>query len=286
MPTDAAWFGSPVPGPRHHRRRPQHAGIHRGPPGIPLPSLLTRYLPSPCGRPPRPRITAAEAPPRPDAFGRRWTCPPPHWQHNGRDNPGSVPTFTIFRIFRSTRETPSTSPAASLPGTPQTFPESLEFPPGRTQPVTEPPSRSAAEDAHCCPPHIRQIRAGSTLKEVLTLVHYSRYTFSSCLPDPNRLTVPTRPSALGAASRPSPAPPRPGLLAASADRCDSPLARVSHPHTQTHRLMAHPHYMEAVEHMAGIAEVFVDGAFVEAGPSVTTTFDAAVPAGPCSANLC
>ena len=59
------------------------------------------------------------------------------------------------------------------------------------------------------PPHIRQIRAGSTLKEVLTLVHYSRYTFSSCLPDPNRLTVPTRPNALGAASRPSPAPPDP-----------------------------------------------------------------------------
>ena len=218
MPNDAAWFGSPVPGPPPP---PTSA--------IPLPSLLTRCLPSPCGRPPRPRTTAAEAPPRPDAFGRRWTCPPAQWQHNGRDNPGSVPTFTMFR---SMRETPSTYPAASLPGTPQTFPENLEFPHRRTQPVSESPSRSVADDAHCCPAHIRQIRAGSTLKEVLTLVHYSRYTFSSCLPDPNRLTVPTRPGALGAASRPSPAPPRPGLLPASADCCDSLPARVSHPHTQ------------------------------------------------------
>ena len=115
MPNDAAWFGSPVPGPPPP---PTSA--------IPLPSLLTRCLPSPCGRLPRPRTTAAEAPPRPDAFGRRWTCPPAQWQHNGRDNPGSVPTFTMFR---SMRKTPSTSPAASLPGTPQTFPREPGVPP-------------------------------------------------------------------------------------------------------------------------------------------------------------
>jgi hypothetical protein len=57
--------------------------------------------------------------------------------------------------------------------------------------------------AHCCPAHIRQVGAGSTLEEVLPLVHF-RYTFSSRLPDPDRLTVPARPGVVEAASRPSP----------------------------------------------------------------------------------
>ena len=42
----------------------------------------------------------------------------------------------------------------------------------------------------------------STLKGVQPLVH-SRYAFPSCLPDPSRLAVPTRPAVVRAASHPS-----------------------------------------------------------------------------------
>ena len=39
------------------------------------------------------------------------SCPPPHWPRSGRGHPGSVPTFTVFRL---TREAPSTSPPARV----------------------------------------------------------------------------------------------------------------------------------------------------------------------------
>ena len=56
-------------------------------------------------------------------------------------------------------------------------------------------------DAHCCPAHIHQVGAGSTLEGVQPLVH-SRYASLSRLPDPGRLAVPTRPVVVRAASRP------------------------------------------------------------------------------------
>jgi hypothetical protein len=55
--------------------------------------------------------------------------------------------------------------------------------------------------ACCCPAHIRQIGAGSTLTEVQPLVH-SRYTYPSCSPNPDRLAVPARPGFVRAAFHP------------------------------------------------------------------------------------
>ena len=51
-----AWFRcSSTRAAGHPRRRPQHASILTDDLlGIPIPSLLARYLPSPCVRPPRP----------------------------------------------------------------------------------------------------------------------------------------------------------------------------------------------------------------------------------------
>ena len=72
--------------------------------------------------------------------------------------------------------------------------------------VTSPLAQStsfgvAPEGVRCNPAQIRQVRAGGTLEG---LSHWLlAHTFPSCLPDPGRLTVPTRPVVVGAACRPS-----------------------------------------------------------------------------------
>ena len=53
----------------------------------------------------------------------------------------------------------------------------------------------------CCPAHIHLVGAVSRFKGVQPLVHL-RYTFPSCLPDPGRLAVQTRPVVVRAASHP------------------------------------------------------------------------------------
>ena len=57
--------------------------------------------------------------------------------------------------------------------------------------------------AHCCPAHIHQVGAGSTLEGDQMLVH-SRYACLSRLPGPHHLAVLARPVVVRAASRPSP----------------------------------------------------------------------------------
>jgi hypothetical protein len=111
LPIDAAWSGSPGPAPPPP---PPEAlatarGVHRRPPGLPVPPLRTRCPPSPCDRLSRPPTTTG-TPSSPRASSRRRACPPPAWLASGEGNPGRVPTFTIDR---STRAVPSSSPAAS-----------------------------------------------------------------------------------------------------------------------------------------------------------------------------
>lgn len=56
-------------------------------------------------------------------------------------------------------------------------------------------------DARCCPAHIHQVGAGSTLEGDQMLVH-SRYACLSRLPDPHHLAVLARPVVVRAASHP------------------------------------------------------------------------------------
>src|SRR3954454_3458547 len=89
-------------------------------------------------------------------------------------------------------------PCSLATGTPQTFPV-----PHRDDVA----SRRGFAHSHqsvracCCPAHIHQVGAGSTLEGVQPLVH-SRYASPPRLPDPGRLVVPTRPVVVRAASRP------------------------------------------------------------------------------------
>ena len=97
------------PPPGRFRLRPRCVGVHRRPPGIPVPRLRSCCPPSPCGRLSRPRTTT-RTPSHPGANGRRRACPPPTWTVGGEGNPRMVPTFTTDR---STGSVPSSSPAAS-----------------------------------------------------------------------------------------------------------------------------------------------------------------------------
>ena len=64
------------------------------------------------------------------------------------------------------------------------------------------------------------------------------YTFPSCLPDPSRLVVLTRPVVVRAAPA-LPCVPKVRLPSASADRCDGPQEGSFHPLTVQQRLVAH-----------------------------------------------
>jgi hypothetical protein len=54
-------------------------------------------------------------------------------------------------------------------------------------------SRSNCTDARSNPAHIRQVRAGGSLLRGFPMLVHFRYTFPSCSPDPNHLTVLARP---------------------------------------------------------------------------------------------
>jgi hypothetical protein len=55
---------------------PRRVGIHRRPPGLPVPTSRTRWAPSPCSRLSRPRTTT-DPPPRPWVISRRCASPLP-----------------------------------------------------------------------------------------------------------------------------------------------------------------------------------------------------------------
>ena len=133
--------------------RPRRAGIHRRPPGLPVPALPTRCRPSPCDRLSRSRTTTA-APSPPSAIGRRRACPPPTWPAGGEGDPGRVPAFTMHRLAGAV---PSCSPAAS----PRVRRRPSPWPPDRRT-LRRPRSRASTGDGvRCWPAHIRQVGAGA-----------------------------------------------------------------------------------------------------------------------------
>jgi hypothetical protein len=124
--------------------------------------LPSRCPPSPCGRLSRPRTTT-RAPSHPDINSRQRACPPPPWPGGGEGNVGMVPTFTTDR---STGSVPSYSPAASprVRRRPSSWPPSPPIDMATRSRVTNRPR------VHCCPTQIHQVRAGSSLEGVQTLV--------------------------------------------------------------------------------------------------------------------
>jgi hypothetical protein len=175
-----------------------------------------RCAPSPCARLSRARTTTG-TPPRPATNSGRRACPP---HQGGKGGDGSLPTFTTTR---STRSVPSSTPAAS-PGV-------------RRSPSPWPPHRPLQTGCGVA----RRHRGGRALltgphppgsgpaRRLRSLTRwFLAYTFSSCLPDPDRLAVPARPGVARAA---------PTLACVSTLRlpsaspacCDRPAAGPFHP---------------------------------------------------------
>ncbi len=92
---------SQYPGLGFFERRPWCVGVHRRPPGIPVPSLRTRWVPSPCTWLSHARTTT-DPPPHPGAVSRRRACPSPCRRHEGKGDPRAVPMFTMSRSAGST----------------------------------------------------------------------------------------------------------------------------------------------------------------------------------------
>src|SRR6266496_6221922 len=214
----------------NRQRGPRRAGIHRRPPSLPATLLRTRCRPSPGARLSRARTTTA-APSPPKAPSRRRACPPLAWLASGTGSPGRVPTFPTYRL---TGAAPSFSPAAS----PHLRRRLSVWPPRR--PVSPASESRCAPSARAC----AAARPISTrLEPVLALRGFdhwfsSAYTFPSCLPDPGRLAVPTRPVVVRAAPT-LPGASRLGLPSASTTCCDRPQAESFHLRPDTWNLVAH-----------------------------------------------
>jgi hypothetical protein len=236
LPIGAAWPGSPVPAPPpppsrgKEARRRQRAGIHRRPPGLPVPTLRACCRPSPCGRLSRPPSTTA-APSAPKVHSRRRACPPPHWPHGRKGNLGSVPTFPTHRL---TGSVPSFSPAAS----PRLRRKPSAWPPRRPNSPT-PKSRCAVFTPACTAARPISTRFEPAL-DLRGVDHWfsSAYTFPSCLPDPGHLAVLAYSVVVGAAPT-LPGASRIRLPPASAACCDRAPAESFHLRPDTWNLVAH-----------------------------------------------
>src|SRR6266545_1923282 len=171
---------------------PRRAGVHRRPPGLPVPTLRACCPPWPCGQLSCPRTTTG-APPRPDAVSRQRACPPPCWPHGGKGDTRALPTFTMCR---SAGVVPSFSPAASprLRRSPSAWPSSPHDWRGSKSPRTLTRCRRALLPG----PH----PPGWSRSCCLRGFHHwftRRCTVPPCLPSPDRLAVPTRLDVVGAA---------------------------------------------------------------------------------------
>ena len=142
--------------------------------------------------------------------------------------------FPRSLLNRSTGSAPNYAPAIS----PRLRRRHSSWPPDRRhQPAKSCPPRQRRAGARCGPAQIRQVRAGGfLLRGVQPLVH-SRYTFPSCLPDPDHLAVLARPVVVRAASTLTPVPEI-RLPSASPARCDEPTAVSFHHRTVQERLVA------------------------------------------------
>jgi hypothetical protein len=149
--------------------------------------------------------------------------------------PRMVPTFTRYR---STREMPSYTPAAS----PQVRRRlSHGLPAGLSIPATESPFPFARRACTAHRPRSARFESARRLRSFTRW--FLSYTFSSCLPGPPRLAVPGRPVVV----RTAPAltgGSRIRLSSASPGCCDSPAARAFHPGSAHGRLVAHEQVIE------------------------------------------
>ena len=194
-------------------RRPRRAGIHRRPPGLPVPPLRTRCRPFAMWPAfPTSDYYGGSAPSR--AISRRRACPPPAWLAGGEGDPGTVPTFTIAPVDGVGAQL---FPCSLATGTPQTFPVASR-PATSHRPRSRPPSTSGGRallPGPDPPGWSRCHRLRGFHRWFLT------YTFPSRLPDPGRLAVPTRPVVVRAAPT-LPRASRVRLPPASPACCDSP----------------------------------------------------------------
>jgi hypothetical protein len=150
--------------------------------------------------------TTTGTPPRPAASSGPRACP-------GQGGDGSLPTFTVTR---SARSAPSSTPAAS-PRLRRRLRRDLLA--GIKKPASEsPPTWAACTAAR--PASVR-LEPVEDLRDVKRW--FLAYTFWPCLPDPDRLTVPTRPGVVRAAPT-LPCVSTVGLPSASPACCDSPAA--------------------------------------------------------------
>jgi hypothetical protein len=136
-----------------------------------------------------------------------------------------VPTFTTNR---STREMPSYIPAAS----PRVRRSLSSWPPHRSEHPGCGVARSVlTAGAHDTPTQIHQVRVGSTLTGLHTLVPLVHLLVSLAGPAPSGSA--DAPRRCQDCSPPSPASPGSGCPQLQPGCCDSPAARASHPYSVT-----------------------------------------------------
>ena len=189
-PTVQLGLNLPYSSLRPKQRELRFVGIHRRqPPGISASSLPTCWPPSPCARLSRARTTTGP-PPHPAAIGRQRTCPPAGLAARWGGRPGMVPTFTMESIDEGGARL---DPDSIATPTPQFF--AVASPPDRqTGYGVDPPRRADTQRRGSCAAHRPlSVRFEPALDLRGFRQRFLSYAFSSCLPDPDRLTVPTRP---------------------------------------------------------------------------------------------
>ena len=186
-PTVQLGLNLPYPSLRPKQRELRFVGIHRRqPPGISASSLPTCWPPSPCARLSRARTTTGP-PPHPAAIGRQRTCPPAGLAARWGGRPGMVPTFTMESIDEGGARL---DPDSIATPTPQFF--DVASPPDRQTGFGVGPHRTSGTG--------HALHTGPYPSGLSRLWTYgasdsgsSRTPSHQCLPDPSRLTVPTRP---------------------------------------------------------------------------------------------
>ena len=185
-PTVQLGLNLPYSSLRPKQRELRFVGIHQRPPGIPASSLPTCWPPSPCARLSRARTTTGP-PPHPAAIGRQRTCPPAGLAARWGGRPGMVPTFTMESIDEGGARL---DPDSIATPTPQFF--DVASPPDRQTGFGVGPHRTSGTG--------HALHTGPYPSGLSRLWTYgasdsgsSRTPSHHCLPDPSRLTVPTRP---------------------------------------------------------------------------------------------
>ena len=135
--------------------RPRCVGVHRRPPGIPVPSLRSCCPPSPCGRLSRPRTTTRTSAPSPapsadDGPARRR----PGWPA-GRATPRWFPRSPCTGRRGRCPALPLQPRHGYAAGLPRGLPTGGQYRLRSRLTV------STADGVHCCPAHIHQVGAGS-----------------------------------------------------------------------------------------------------------------------------